>query len=483
MEKKKFQYADHFAAAALRNRVTIRCYSIFAIVLFLAYLIEVLKKSRSVASFLVIVLFSLVTEAAVLVPYIKQKDTKVTKYAVVLGTSVIYAYVTFTSDVRLTFCYIFLFIVLSMVYSDMKVTYAICGFALAINIALTIKLFAEGRLANGGLEEVEIIIACVGLVSMIAIMTSDCINKINTDRFDSMDEKEKQVNDLLGATVGAAKEIAVKVERVSQEMGELNSSISLTKASMEEVVVGVNETTDSVQTQQIKTEEIGANIETVEQITEAITIDVKKAEQLVSNGKELMDNLIKQVNESDSASKIVANEMDTLRENANNMQEILSLINTVAAQTGLLALNASIEAARAGEAGKGFAVVAGEISNLANQTKEATANISSLIQNIDDSLEQVEESVEHLVNSNEVQNEYVEKTATNFEEIHTSTENIAKQSNELTEMVSKVSTANQTIVESIQNISAISEEMTARANETMDSSQKDTERVDRKSVV
>ena len=59
------------------------------------------------------------------------------------------------------------------------------------------------------------------------------------------------------------------------------------------------------------------------------------------------------------------------------MQSITQLINDVASQTSLLALNASIEAARAGEAGKGFAVVASEISNLAAKTKEATVNITA----------------------------------------------------------------------------------------------------------
>ena len=65
------------------------------------------------------------------------------------------------------------------------------------------------------------------------------------------------------------------------------------------------------------------------------------------------------------------------------------MIEEIASQTELLALNASIEAARAGEAGKGFSVVASEISKMATQTAGATENITKLIQNMAQAIEEV----------------------------------------------------------------------------------------------
>lgn len=472
MGNREYKYADHTAAAALRNKIVIQCYTVIAFVLIIAYLVEFLKGTRSILGFLIIALSCLISAICCIVSYRRKKDTKVPRYVIAVVFPLIYAYVMLTSNTNLTFCYILLFIVLAMVYSNLKLSYCLCGLAILVNVIWIVQQVVLGNL-KAELADIEIILACLILVSLIAIKASDCIQKINADRFDSMDEKSKKVEKLLDTTLRVSKDIIGNVEMAADEMEGLSASITVTKNSMEDVVTGVNETTESVQTQQLRTEEIGNSIEEVEKITDVITKDVSTAENLVSDGKEIMDSLIKQVENSDEASKLVAGEMDTLRENANNMQNILSLINSITSQTGLLALNASIEAARAGEAGKGFAVVASEISSLANQTKEATGNISELIGSIEVSLEQVTSSINKLIASNQMQSDYVEKTASNFELIHNSTNSIYDQSSNLADMVGKLGTANQAIVESIQNISAVSEEMTARAHETLESTQSD----------
>jgi len=90
-----------------------------------------------------------------------------------------------------------------------------------------------------------------------------------------------------------------------------------------------------------------------------------------------------QIAQSSNDNVTRANETVTSLVNASNkVGEIVGLIDTIADQTNMLALNATIEAARAGDAGKGFAVVAGEVKTLANQTSEATREISSQVQTI-----------------------------------------------------------------------------------------------------
>ncbi|WP_308911881.1 methyl-accepting chemotaxis protein [Pseudokordiimonas caeni] len=74
--------------------------------------------------------------------------------------------------------------------------------------------------------------------------------------------------------------------------------------------------------------------------------------------------------------------IDRMAENAHQIEDVVRLINDIAEQTNLLALNATIEAARAGDAGKGFAVVASEVKSLANQTAQATEQITGQIQDM-----------------------------------------------------------------------------------------------------
>ena len=167
--------------------------------------------------------------------------------------------------------------------------------------------------------------------------------------------------------------------------------------------------------------------------------------------------------------------MKALEEYTANMQTIIDLITSVASQTSLLALNASIEAARAGEAGRGFEVVATEISVLANQTQQATVNITEVIQNVSSKLNIAVGAVGQLMDSSRKQGESAMQAAASFEKIADSTSQVDEQRNMLEDAVAQLAEANGGIVESIQTISAIMEEVSAHSHETYSVSEKNTD--------
>ena len=186
----------------------------------------------------------------------------------------------------------------------------------------------------------------------------------------------------------------------------------------------------------------------------------------VAEGKKQMDELADQTSKSMDANSQVIAKMEELNEYTRQMNTIIETITSIANSTGMLALNASIEAARAGEAGRGFAVVASEISGLANQTKTATVDITSLIDNINNELSNVARAVDVVTKNNQENVERTNLVAQNFVAIEKGAEKVKVQATELNDTVSELETANSEIVEKIQTISAITEEVSAHSNET-----------------
>ena len=181
-----------------------------------------------------------------------------------------------------------------------------------------------------------------------------------------------------------------------------------------------------------------------------------------------------------------ASVVDALGEQLKNIDSFVDTIAEIASQTNLLSLNASIEAARAGEMGKGFAVVASEISKLADQSNEAAANITSLIdeimKNSNDAVVAMREGAQNVIDGTETVNE----AGNTFGHIVDMVYSISEQSTRMSEIVSQLSDGTETIAENIrkiedmsvsvadetQNVSAASQQQTASTHEVAEASDK-----------
>jgi methyl-accepting chemotaxis protein len=118
-------------------------------------------------------------------------------------------------------------------------------------------------------------------------------------------------------------------------------------------------------------------------------------------------------------------EMTTLAESAQKIGDIVKLIQSIAEQTNLLALNATIEAARAGEAGRGFAVVASEVKSLAVQTAKATEAIIGQILAVQGSTESAVESIRRITQRMHEIQHYTSGVAASVEQQNAATANIS----------------------------------------------------------
>lgn len=461
-----------------RNSTVVLGGCIMNVLLALAYFAEVLKGSRTIGGYAFILGVTILPAILAILAYTRKKEAVSIRYIVSIGFAVLYSYIRFTATTNLTFGYIIVIFVLLTVYADMRLSLALGGYSVLVNIAVVVYKAVTVGLTAQDIAETEIIMACLLLSGAFVLMAISKIFKINEANIKKAQRQSEQSERILDTVLKVADDMADGVLRVTGKTEILKDSIGATKIAMEDLTAGTNDAVMAIQTQQKKTEEINSQIQEVGEITSSIVENVDEAESKLQSGQQAMDQLIHQVSISETASNQVVKEMEELSQDAAKMQDIMALISNVASQTGLLALNASIEAARAGEAGRGFAVVASEISNLAGQTSTATGDINTLIENITRSLNEVTEAVGGLLKSNEMQNGYVNDVAADFEKIHTNTQDIFQQVNRLQKMVGAVEESNRAIIGSIENVSAVTQEVTAGANETLEISTRNMESVE-----
>jgi methyl-accepting chemotaxis protein len=173
----------------------------------------------------------------------------------------------------------------------------------------------------------------------------------------------KSVLDSLGGSSGNLRQTSETMARLSEE-----SSSRVAKVSE-------------------ATNETSTNVQTVASATEELTASVREISGQTLSAADIAQTA---VSEAEEGNRVIGE----LAESAKRINEVVTLIQDIAEQTNLLALNATIEAARAGEAGKGFAVVASEVKTLANQTGKATEEISTQINDVRTRVDQAVASIQ-----------------------------------------------------------------------------------------
>ncbi len=444
-------------ALRMQNKKVVIGFALVNVIIAIAYFLEVIKGARSIQDYSIVAILALLpTIVSIIVNKVDPVSHRI-KYITTYTFCVMYGYIMFTTNKYIAFCYVLLVFTLVTIYADIKLS-AICSVvALLINIGAVTKLALTTGLSDVQITEWEIILACVLLAGIFSILTTTTTDAVNRRRMGVIQKEKEQAAHMLETIMTVSQSLIENIDKVAVEMEQVSLSINATKASMDDVATGSSETSTAIQIQQEHTAEIERQILAVKDASLDITNNVTASAEMLAEGQATMNNLMEQVAITETVSKQVASEMEQLKTYTGNMQNIMELINSVAAQTGLLALNASIEAARAGEAGRGFAVVATEISNLSSQTSTATDDINNIIENISASLNQVVGSVTQLLEGNSVQNQQVVATAEQLDKIQEATTNVYNNAQGMNDLVSTVAEANEVIVDSISNISAVTE--------------------------
>ncbi len=205
-------------------------------------------------------------------------------------------------------------------------------------------------------------------------------------------------------------------------------------------------------------EEMSSTIEETTQQTSVAAHEASLANDDAQNGNAAMSSMIENVRRVADVVIQAADKISTLGKSSEQIGEIVEVIDEIADQTNLLALNAAIEAARAGEQGRGFAVVADEVRKLAERTQKATKEISSTIRIIQKETTEAVGSMQagtRLVQDGEA---IIRKTADAFRAILNRTESVSDVMSQLATASEEQSTTSNTMAESVSVITGSIEE-------------------------
>ncbi|MGB9701232.1 MAG: methyl-accepting chemotaxis protein, partial [Candidatus Kapaibacteriota bacterium] len=243
------------------------------------------------------------------------------------------------------------------------------------------------------------------------------------------------LNDLITEVKKTVDEVSRGAMQVSDASSALSQGATEQAASLEEITSSMNEIASQVKT----------NADNAHQAS----ILTNEAKEYSERGNRQMENLIKAMNEINTASE--------------NISKIIRVIDEIAFQTNLLALNAAVEAARAGRHGKGFAVVAEEVRNLAARSATAAKETAELIDNtrkaVDNGIIIVSRTSEAL---EEIRNGAI-KSADIVGEIATSSNEQAQAIAQINEGLSQIDKVTQTNTASAEESASASEELSGQA--------------------
>lgn len=282
-----------------------------------------------------------------------------------------------------------------------------------------------------------------------------------SDMFNGMKGLIGKVARITGKVSESAKDVA----EGSTKLVKSAKYISETIATME---VGINDQAKSAESCMREMDDLSNRIVHVVESTNMIQESSDKTIEILQTGMRTIDSLSDNVKNSTKVSQSAIDNMVKLSDESREINSITHTMNEIADQTNLLALNASIEAARAGEAGRGFAVVADEIRKLAEQSLQASNQISEIILNVQKKMDGTVETVKEAGAIVASQEESLNQTISTFEDIKLQMVYLTDHIEEITNDVQNMNVAKEGTMAAIEGISAVLEETAASSTEVLE---------------
>lgn len=351
---------------------------------------------------------------------------------------------------------------------------------IAVAVFFTLGIIASLILTKTITEQIKKI-----NIGVRKIATGNLRERIKVSSKDEIQELAENLNTALDSISGLLKEIDSTSEEMYDSASGIASMSEETHAAVSEVANAINEVsngstdqataisnvTNTVDGLSNRINDVDKNINNILNLSEV-------TDKLSDDGLKVLNLLIEKSVVTKQNTQESSSNVKEMTDSIKNINQISDVISGITEQTNLLALNASIEAARAGELGKGFAVVAEEIRKLAEESKDSTDKIKSIIKEVNQKSIRFVDSMEETVNILNEQDESINNTKNIFIEIAESIEPLVEAIRYISNLTDKMNNDKENVKKEIDNISVISQDVASVSEEVTASAEEVTATMD-----
>ncbi len=289
-------------------------------------------------------------------------------------------------------------------------------------------------------------------ISHIGMYFNKTIEKIHntmkdvSDETNVMIEASDELTDNMSGAILSIEQIKTNIGDTQQQVLTQEASVTQVASTVEEIIRTIKSLNSRIESQAMSVSQSSSSIEEMVANIASITKTLQKSDDVITHLYKATADGKETLKHSNTVAQRIAEESGSL-------MEASSVIQHIASQTNLLAMNAAIEAAHAGEAGKGFAVVADEIRKLSEESSSQGKMISTTLKSLSTEIDSLSEATKTV--------------GDNFSEIFSLGEEVKEMSGRIMEAMQEQESGSKHILDAIHNINSVTDEVSQGSNEML----------------